>query len=73
MKTAWNTGRLYRADGQPMLATMNEARTEIRFKDDARMISGVIDCSAWGDLIDNEEQLQRATMRAYDDGQYRNI
>ena len=39
---AWNTGRLYAKDGQPIVAHIREDRTVI-FKDFARSISGKLD------------------------------
>jgi hypothetical protein len=70
MMTRWNTGRQYTHVGQPMEALLVEETGRILFADLARGIQGCIEAADWADLIQTEEQLQRAVMRAYDDGQY---
>jgi hypothetical protein len=59
---AFNTGRKYAANGQPVSAAFDAASGAIAFVDHARLIEGV--------LRDRTPLSQAAVMAAYDAGRY---
>jgi hypothetical protein len=62
--TEWNTGRMYRSDGQPIKAYIVEIDGELLvfFRDRARMIDGLIEVVTFVSPM----QLQRHVMDHYD-------
>jgi hypothetical protein len=59
---AFNTGRAYAANGQPISAVFDDASGTIAFVDHARSIEGV--------MRDRTRLSQAAVMAAYDAGRY---
>lgn len=71
-KVKWNTGRQYGPDGQPITAWLLELTPYldvILFRDDARMIDGVIDIKA-AHGFSTDYSVESHTMHSYDYSQY---
>lgn len=70
MRTEWNTGRQYTADGQRIVATFDRDTGRALFTDYSRRISGTVDLSAIAEFIESPRDLQAAIMQAYDGNTY---
>ena len=68
MKTEWNTGRFYTAEGQRIVAEVLDDC--IVFYDTARGFGGTVSLP-WGGIIGDEAALQRHVMRCYDRNDYK--
>lgn len=68
MKIAWNTGRLYAKEGQPMTAEV--IGDKVVFVDHARGIEGVFDIMM-NHCLEHPRDLARHVMYLYDRGQAR--
>jgi hypothetical protein len=68
MRIEWNTGRLYTAEGQRIVA---EVLSDcIVFYDTARGFGGTVSLP-WGAIMDDVAALQRHVMRCYDRNDYK--